>query len=470
MATKTKRCNWELQRINRQDSVIGVLFFTFAKAKTGFSLAYMNFEATEYTLQSLVTGETFTDTGWMLDAPTVVKPGLIRAIYKNKQLNPKDSSYGIYRFADWLPVNRMLQGSSAPVTYKSSGLARHLGLTNLYITFSGYWPEKGVTMSTCSFKETEAYSVCGRMRKEQTDVLVVASAGNTARAFAKVCSDNNIPLLLCVPEDNLDAMWFENPLNDCVKLIATVSGSDYFDAIHLSNMACQCEGFFAEGGAKNVARRDGMGTTMLSATTFIGEIPDYYFQAVGSGTGAIAAWEANKRLIDDGRFGSKLMKLMVSQNSPFLPIKNAWEANSRDMLPFDDETARREVEIIDAKVLSNRKPPYPPVGGLYDALTETQGEVLAVTNNEARAAAALFAETEGNDIHPAAAVAVASLLNAVNSNTINKDAIVMLNITGGGEQRFKSGKTLHYLKPAQIFGIYPTQEELTDSLKGIFGK
>jgi cysteate synthase len=428
----------------------------------------MKIEATEYTLQSLVTGELFNDTGWMLDAPNQIKPGLIRAVYQHKQINPKDPAYGIYRFADWLPVNRMLQGSSAPVTYKSTGLASLLGLKNLYITFSGYWPEKGVNMSTCSFKETEAYSVCGRMDPKQEKVLVVASAGNTARAFAKVYSDNKIPLLLCVPEDNLDALWFENPLNDCVKLIASRSGSDYFDAIHLSNLACQCEGFIAEGGAKNVARRDGMGTTMLSAATYIGIIPDYYFQAIGSGTGAIAAWEANLRLIADGRFGNTMMKLMVSQNSPFVPIMNAWKANSRDMLPFDDETARKEVEIIDAKVLSNRKPPYPPIGGLFDALTETQGKVFAVTNEDARKAAALFLEHEGNDIHPAASVAVASLIESVNEGKIDPEAIVMLNITGGGEQKFKNGKTLHYLIPSVVFDINPSFESVDAALKEIF--
>lgn len=428
----------------------------------------MDFKATEYTLKSLITGELFEDTGWMLDAPGQTKPGLIRAIYKHKQMNPKDSSYGIYRFADWLPVSRMLQGSSAPVTYKSVGLAEHLGLKNLYITFSGYWPEKGAYMTTCSFKETEAYAVCGRLDPNQGKVLVVASAGNTARAFAKVCSENNIPLLLCVPEDNLDALWFEKPLNPCVKLIASRTGSDYFDAIHLSNLACQCEGFIAEGGAKNVARRDGMGTTMLSATTFIGEIPDYYFQAVGSGTGAIAAWEANLRLIEDGRFGNKLMKLMVSQNRPFVPMMNAWKENSRDMLPFDDETARKEVEIIDAKVLSNRKPPYPPVGGLFDALTETGGDVLATTNEELREAAALFLQLEGNDIHPASAVAVASLMQAINDNRLDKDAIVMLNITGGGEERMKNGKTLHYLTPSEVFDINPAFENVQASLRKLF--
>ena len=54
----------------------------------------------------------------------------------------------------------------------------------------------------------------------------MASAGNTARAFAKVCSDNHIPLLLSVPEENIDALWFEAPLDDCVKLISPRHGAD----------------------------------------------------------------------------------------------------------------------------------------------------------------------------------------------------------------------------------------------------
>ena len=101
--------------------------------------------------------------------------------------------------------------------------------------------------------------------------------------------------------------------------------------------------YFPEGGAKNVARRDGMSTTLLSAATTIGRIPDYYFQAVGSGTGAIAAWEANLRLIGDGRYGNHKMKLIVSQNCPFLPMFDSWKAGSREMLHLDDDTARRQV-------------------------------------------------------------------------------------------------------------------------------
>lgn len=426
------------------------------------------FAKTRYQLQSVKTGNIFEDAGWLLDAPGETEPTLIRPIYAEKKLNIKDDSWGLYKFADWLPVSRTLEGSSAPVTYKSEGLAAELGLKNLWITFNGYWPEKNAYMKTGSFKETEAYSVCGRMTPEMNKVLVVASAGNTSRAFAKVCSENNIPLILCVPEDNINALWFDKPVSSCVKLICSRSGSDYFDAIHLSNIVASIDGFIAEGGAKNVARRDGMGTTVLSAVTTIGKIPDYYFQAVGSGTGAIAAWESNMRLIEDGRFGKNIMKLMVSQNEPFIPIYNAWKANSRAMLPLDDNLARKQVEEIDAKVLSNRKPPYPVFGGLYDALKETGGDVLLASNAEAVRAAELFLEKEGNDIHPAAAIATATLVSAVKNGTVDKDALIMLNITGGGEMKFKNENTIHYLKPDIIFDIDPDVEEVKEKVRKLF--
>ncbi len=425
-------------------------------------------EKTIYKLRSLLSGEIFEDTGWLLDAPNQEKPSLVRAEYEKKQLDVKDDSLGIYKFSDWLPIYKSLSGSFAPLTYKSEGLANELGLKNLYITFSGYWPDKGINMKTCSFKETEAYSVCARMNPNQDKVLVVASAGNTARAFAQVCSDNKIPLLLCVPEDNLDALWFDAPLNDCVKLISSRAGSDYFDAIHLSNIAATMDEYYPEGGAKNVARRDGMGTTTLSAATFIGKIPDYYFQAIGSGTGAIAAWEANLRLIEDGRFGTHKMKLMVSQNAPFTPIHDAWKANSRAMLELDDDLARKQVEEIDAKVLSNRKPPYPIVGGLFDAMMDAGGEVLLASNEEGKMAAALFEKLEGIDIHPAAAIATATLINAAKNNGLDKDAVIMLNITGGGEERFKFERELFYLKPVLIFDINPDEDKVKRALKSLF--
>ena len=425
----------------------------------------------KYQLMDVADGRIFEDSGWILDDPENKVPSLVRAIYERKQLQVGDSMLGLYKYSDWLPIQRVLENPSCPITYKSEKLAKRLGLNHLYITFSGWWPERGARMTTCSFKETEAYSVCARLGERQKDqVLVVASAGNTARAFAKVCSDNHIPLLLCVPQDNIKALWFEKPLDSCVKLFATASGSDYFDAIQLSNLVCEIPGFLAEGGAKNIARRDGMSTTMMSAVTTIGRIPDYYFQAVGSGTGAIAAWEANLRFIEDGRFGTNKARLIVSQNKPFVPMYEAWRKDSRALLPYDADQARRDAAEICAPVLSNRKPPYSLAGGLYDALKDTDGDILAVSNEEAQAAKALFLETEGRDIYSAAAVALASLIQSVYNNKVKSDDVVMLNITGGGEKEFQESHELHYLEPSYIFPIAFNQADVSKITAEVFKK
>ena len=248
----------------------------------------MKFEKTKYHLVNAADGHEFEDLGWTLSDPAGKTPSLVRAVYDNRKFTPRDDLDGIYRYAEWMPISRVLRKSCAPVTYKSKGLAQFLGLENLYITFSGWNPRIGAKMRTGSFKETEAYSVLARMEADEMRILVVQSAGNTARAFAQVCSDNRIPIVICVPQDNLHDLWFRRKLNKCVKLVAVPHGCDYYDAIALGEKLATDPHFMLEGGAKNIARRDGMGTTVLSCVEKMGRIPDAYFQAVGSGTGATA--------------------------------------------------------------------------------------------------------------------------------------------------------------------------------------
>jgi cysteate synthase len=126
------------------------------------------------------------------------------------------------------------------------------------------------------------------------------------------------------------------------------------------------------------------------------------------------------------------------------------------------------VEEIVAKVLSNRKPPYPIAGGLYDAMKDAGGTVLLASNDHAAEAGKLFLELEGNDIHPASAIAVATLIEAAQNGTVKKDDLIMLNITGGGEEKFKNENELFYLKPEIVFDINPNEEEVQEKVSKLF--
>ena len=361
---------------------------------------------------------------------------LLRAVYEKINFAPKDDMPGLYRYADWLPIDKILDGSALPVSYWSEGLSGRLGLSRLLIIFSGYWPERGAFMKTGSFKECEAYSVCARFPADKGS-LVVASAGNTARAFIRAASENNIPLIIVIPEKNIDSLFAVSPVADCVRVVSVVDNSDYFDAITLANKICERPGFINEGGAKNVARRDGMGTTVLSAVETAGIIPDWYVQAIGSGTGAIAAYEANLRLNASGVYPNRIMRMLLAQNTPFTPIAEAWARRSGTLAPQDADEARKQIDRIDAKVLSNRMPPYSITGGLFDVLSSAGGEVIGVANDKIRMAMTLFEESEGCDICPEAGAALAALTESVENKLIGKDELVMLNITGGGMKNIK---------------------------------
>jgi cysteate synthase len=360
---------------------------------------------------------------------------LLRAEYKARQLGLLDLP-GIWRFRDWLPVTGIIaEADGKSVTYKSRGLAEELNLENLYISFNGYWPEQGARMPTCSFKDLEAAPTMERLLEQGgSSTLVVASAGNTARAFAHVASLTGQPLVLFVPEMALERMWTTMPPAN-LTLIA-IQG-DYYNAIQVAEKVQTRPGFTPEGGARNIARRDGMGTVMLDAAITLGRLPRHYFQAVGSGTGGISAWEAALRLKADGRFGSDLPRLHLAQNVPNAPIYYAWKG--LEPLPtqanmFDD-------------VLFNRKPPFSIPGGVKDALDATNGEVYGITDSEACVAKKLFEQSEEIDILNAPGVAVAALSQAIDGGRVSPDDIILLNITGGGVARIKEDYPRYMLQP-----------------------
>ncbi|MGB9927743.1 MAG: cysteate synthase [Methanosarcina sp.] len=372
---------------------------------------------------------------------------LLRAEYFEKILQLRNQP-GIGKFHSWLPVQEELATDAGPITYKSEAFAEELGLSNLYIGFSGYWPEREAFIKTCSFKELEAYPTMQLLKETGGKAIVLASAGNTGRAFAHVSTLTGTDAYVVVPESGVSKLWLPEEPAKSVHLIGMSPGNDYTDAINLAGRVAALPGMVPEGGARNIARRDGMGTVMLDAAVTIGRMPDHYFQAVGSGTGGISAWEAALRLKADGRFGQKLPKLQLAQNLPFVPMYKAWQAKRREIIPdLDMKDAKKQVEETYATVLTNRAPPYGVPGGLYDALVDTDGIMYAITKEEALEAKTLFENLEGIDILPPSAVAAASLLKAVEAGNVAKDEIILLNIAGGGYKRLKKDYTLFQIPP-----------------------
>ena len=416
--------------------------------------------SSHYQLRCLGCGTLYSDSeiGFFLNCEHQHEPSLIRTSYSERTLTVSSQEHGLFRFADWLPVRRTWPNAPGPIVFRSLQLGPRIGLDNLLIIFNGYWPERRAHMTTCSFKELEAFAVLGRIPDGEARSLVVASAGNTGRAFLQVASERGVPVVVVVPEFALPHLWITVPLHPGVRLVVLSGNSDYYDAIKLADLIADMDGCFAEGGARNIARRDGMGTTILEAAVSIGKIPRHYVQAVGSGTGGIAAWEMMGRLLADGSYGDSPGHLHLVQNAPFSLMTDSWVKGSAELTPLDERVAREQIRELHAAVLSNRHPPYAIQGGVRDALTESDGRMYSVTNREALEAGRLFADLEGCDLDPAAEVALAGLIQGVRSGAIRRGEVTALNVTGGGMNNIEQTGRKRYLKPDIIFDA--------DELKG----
>ncbi|WP_410644342.1 cysteate synthase [Amycolatopsis sp. lyj-346] len=377
--------------------------------------------------------EWYEDDGLLLACSEPHADALLKTAYPARRETA--GAGGLFRYRDWLPVRRVLPDAGAPAVLPAGELGRRLGLAGLWISFSGYWPEAGAGLATGTFKELEAHTVLGRL-PDEPPVLVVASAGNTAAAFAAACSRYRVRCVLVVPAAALPRLRFAGPLDDCVRLIA-LDGGRYRDAIALAGALGSLPGYQAEGGVRNVARRDGLGTVLLAAYEAMGGMPGWYFQAVGSGAGALGVHEAALRLAEHEDAGPP-PKIVMCQNLPYAPIHQRWTGHP---------ASGSDGDLI-APELANANPPYATAGGVADCLAATGGDVLAVGNDDAARAVRLFEEVFGIDIEPSAGVALAALQQAAEAGRVPAGARILLNITGGGRARFAREHVVTPANPA----------------------
>jgi cysteate synthase len=395
-----------------------------------------------YVLVCSLCGSRQPDDGLVLDCAEEHPPALLRTEYANPLFAPDPGREGLFRYQEWLPVVRAPQSAGRIAVYRSRGLAREVGLPNLWIGFNGYWPERDARLDTGTFKELEAHTVLGRLPDREL-VLTVASSGNTGAAFAWACSQQQVPCLVVVSGRGLGRLRFPAALDPCVELVVIDDG-DYPDAIGLAASISRTPPFQAEGGVKNVGRRDGLAAVLLAAYEEMTCLPSHYFQAVGSGTGSIAVLEAAKR-ISAAAGGLPLPKLMLCQNLPFTPIYDAWRMGTADR--GSTEGRREAIAKVHADELTNWAPPYAVRGGVYDSLRDSDGDVLVADNASVVIARNMFFELEGIDIEPAAGVAVACLRDAVAQGKVDRDSVVLLNITGGGRRRLEEDRPLVQAQP-----------------------
>jgi len=397
--------------------------------------------SSKYRLRCLLTGD-------LVDDEYTIRyrdNSLLRSEYQNENLTPRNLS-GLWKWVDWLPVTRAGKQIAESICYKSERLGEELGLSNLWISLNGYFPERRANCPTTTFKDLEAVTTLQRLRDHNVPGLICASAGNTARAFAYHCGLDSYPVLLVIAEKHLHRLWVPkgHPI-DSVNVIGIADGS-YNDAIDVTSRIWEAGGWRREGGVHNVARRDGIGSLLLTAINGIGTMPDHYFQGVGGGPGPIGVHEMALRAVHSGMVQGIVPKQHLSQNESFCPVHRAWQTRAPTLIP---ETEPLKSHLF-SDFLVNETPAYSVCGGLYDILSESQGETYSVSYTAAAIADEQFLLTEGIDIHSPGAVALASLKQACEIGNVESSDCILLNISGAGQKRFFREHEVEKIQPVAI--------------------
>ena len=229
-----------------------------------------------YTLRCLGCGKQFAEAerGFLLGCDAAHPPALLRASYRNTRFTIRPEHPGIFRYSDWLPVRRCCRGPAVP----SCSAARSSGAGSASRTWpwpsAATGPSAGPPWKPARSRSSRRCRSARAIPPGEERTLVVSSAGNTGRSFLQVASANEVPVTgrgarstpcrRCgSPATGRPAC--ASPCSRATSTTPTPSSS--------ATRSRRCDGFYPEGGARNVARRDGMGTVVLAAAEQLGEVP-----------------------------------------------------------------------------------------------------------------------------------------------------------------------------------------------------
>ncbi len=342
---------------------------------------------------------------------------------------PPKKQKGLSRYCSRLPVTKhanIIQPSNSryptPLR-KSKRLGTFLGLKNL-------WIKDETRNFTKTFKARDALVSLSRFQEIGLTEFVMSSTGNTAAAFSHVMRYAQRPITVHM----FFPKWAVIDLNSKMKrnVKVTVVDGDYDETIRAANEFCVHNRLPFEGGFSNPSRIEGSKTIAYEIAES-GLKPDWYVQAVTSGTGVYALHKGYHELQAMGDIDGP-PKILSVQPEACAPMVRAFR-DGRDKIRTDDTLSATGTF---ATTLSNANPSfsYPYV---RRAVLDSNGTFEEVSEAEISHAFLLLLKLESLLVDPAAATALAGLIKAVSERRIDRDETITLNISGGIRNEPPSG-------------------------------
>ncbi|MBP5383341.1 MAG: threonine synthase [Lachnospiraceae bacterium] len=340
----------------------------------------------------------------------------------------KRTDLSMWRYREFLPVREDSlpnpatgKGSSVAALprlrvgwspfYRADRLAREIGLKTLYIKDDGINP-------TASLKDRASAMAVVKAAEAGAKTIACSSTGNAASSLAGNAAAAGFETYIFVPE--------RAPKGKVAQLmmfgahVISVKGS-YEDTFRLSAEAIEEYGWYNRNAAINPYLMEGKKTVSFEIAEQLDfHMTDYVAVSVGDGCTIGGVWKGFKDLYNAG-FIDRLPRLISVQAEGCCPINRAI-AEGKDWEPMEENTIADSIAV---------GVPRNPDKAL-NAIRESNGVVVNVSDDEILAAMRLLGRTCGVFAEPAGATGTAGVRKAVETGLIEPDASVVSIVTGSG--------------------------------------
>ena len=357
------------------------------------------------------------------------KPLLVRYdLERSKTTLTKESLAGrrpdLWRYREVLPVendqNIVSLGEGWTPLLRANRLGKSIKIHELYIKDESQNP-------TQSFKARGMTAAVSMAKELGATKLAVPSAGNAAGALAAYAARAGLKSYIFMPRDTPRANIVE-----CEQTGARVTLMDGLITDCGAEVARrkEKEGWFDVSTLKEPYRVEGkktLGYELAEQMNWV--LPDVIIYPTGGGTGLIGMWKAFAEMEQMGWIGSKRPRMVTVQAAGCAPIVQAFDEGKR----FADEFPNAATTASGLRV--------PKAIGdflILDALRESGGTAVAVTDEELIAATHEIGAAEGIFCAPEGAACLPALRQLLETGEVTENDRVVLFNTGSGVKYMES--------------------------------
>lgn len=335
----------------------------------------------------------------------------------------------LWRYREVLPVekdeNIISLGEGWTPLLRAQRLGKRVKVHELYIKDESQNP-------TQSFKARGMTTAVSMAKELGATKLAVPSAGNAGGALSAYAARAGLKSFIFMPRDTPRANVVE-----CEQTGARVTLIDGLITDCGAEVARrkEKEGLFDVSTLKEPYRVEGkktLGYELAEQMNWV--LPDVIIYPTGGGTGLIGMWKAFAEMEQMGWIGSKRPRMVTVQAAGCAPIVQAFEEGKRFADEFPDA----------ATTASGLRVPK-AIGDflILDALRESGGTAVAVTDEELIAATAEIGATEGIFCAPEGAACLPALRQLLETGEVTANDRVVLFNTGSGVKYIESFTTDH---------------------------